>query len=293
MKNPLQKSRIPEQNAFVVKELIAPHFDKNWHFHPEYQLFLVVKGKGTRFVGDQMEPFREYDMVLTGPNLPHLWRNDPAYFNKNTGLFTHGIVIYFPENFLGNAIHEKEEFEDINLLLHKSSRGLAFGENTVQNIHVMLEHLLHSSKSFRVIRLLEILQYLSTASDSKPIASVGYTNTNKESEKDRMNKVYEFVMENYHNKIQLSDVSELANMTESAFSRYFKSRMNKTFTGFLTEVRIGQACKLLHEVDKNISEISYECGFNTLSNFNRLFKEKVGQSPLLYKQDYLKSLSTL
>jgi mannose-6-phosphate isomerase-like protein (cupin superfamily) len=99
MKHPLQKSRIPEAKAFVVKELIAPYFDKHWHFHPEYQLFWVIKGKGTRFIGDQMKPFKEGDMVLTGPNLPHLWRNDQEYFQKNSNLETLGIVVYFPEIF--------------------------------------------------------------------------------------------------------------------------------------------------------------------------------------------------
>ena len=92
MKNPVQKSRIPEGKAFVIRELVAPFFDVNWHFHSEYQLFVVLKGRGTRFIGDHTKSFREGDMVLTGPNLPHLWKNDKAYHDPENGLETHGVV---------------------------------------------------------------------------------------------------------------------------------------------------------------------------------------------------------
>lgn len=289
MKQALQKSRIPENKAFVAKELIAPHFDKAWHFHQEYQLFLVLEGKGTRFIGDQMKPFREYDMVFTGPNLPHLWRNDAAYFEKESTLSTHGVVVYFGEDFLGNSIAQKEEFAAIKSLLEKSYRGLEITGTTNLKLRNMMQELPRKKGIESMLLLLQILQLLAESSDCMPITHEHYTNTNKESEKDRMRKVYEFVMENFAEKIQLTQVSALANMTESAFSRYFKSRMNKTFSEFLMDVRIAHACKLLHEVDRNISEISLECGFNTLSHFNRQFKEKMGITPIQYKKDFWRS----
>ena len=289
MKQALQKSRIPEDKAFVAKELIAPHFDKAWHFHQEYQLFLVLEGKGTRFIGDQMKPFREFDMVFTGPNLPHLWRNDAAYFEKESSLSTHGVVVYFGEDFLGNSIAQKEEFAAIKSLFEKSYRGLEITGATNLNLRNMMQELPHKRGIESMLLLLQILQILAESSDCMPITHEHYTNTNKESEKDRMRKVYEFVMENFGEKIQLAEVSALANMTESAFSRYFKSRMNKTFSVFLMDVRIAHACKLLHEVDRNISEISLECGFNTLSHFNRQFKEKMGVTPIRYKKDFWRS----
>jgi AraC-like DNA-binding protein len=286
MKQALQKSRIPETKAFLVKELKAPYFDKNWHFHQEYQLFLVLEGKGTRFIGDQMKPFREFDMVFTGPNLPHLWRNDQIYFEKESHLKTHGIVIYFNEGFLGDAISIKEEFESINILLEKSLRGLEILGKTNLKLRPMMQELVHLSGIESILKLLQILQVLSESEECQPITHAGYTNNNKESEKDRMRKVYEYVMENFSQKILLEEVSALANMTESAFSRYFTSRMNKPFSEFLSDVRISHACKLLHEADLNISEICYECGFNTLSNFNKQFKDRMGVTPLVYKKDY-------
>ncbi|EOZ92215.1 transcriptional regulator [Indibacter alkaliphilus LW1] len=291
MKQALQKSRIPDSKAFVVKELKAPYFDKNWHFHSEYQLFWVLEGRGTRFIGDQMKPFREGDMILTGPNLPHLWRNDQEYFQKNSRLNTHGIVVYFPEDFLGGSLWEKEEFEDVKNLLLKSRRGLEISGKTNLKLREMLQTLVFKKGGARIIGLLEILHILAHSKDCEPITHAGYINTNKESEKDRMNQVYEYVMENFKQKIFLAEVAALANMTESAFSRYFTSRMNKPFSEFLSDVRIGHACKLLQEVEANVSEICYESGFQTLSNFNRQFKERMGVTPMEYKKDYLNTFS--
>lgn len=286
MRQALEKSRIPSNRAFVVKELIEPYFDNHWHFHQEYQLFLVLEGKGTRFIGDQMKPFREFDMVFTGSNLPHLWRNDPGYFEKNSTFSTHGIVVYFGEDFLGNTLLGKDEFETIRLLLQKSLRGLEIAGKTNFILRPMIKELVHSQGLESVLLLLQILKIIAESEDCEVITKVGYINNNKESEKDRMRNVYEFVTENFSRKIQLSEMASLANMTESAFSRYFKSRMNKPFSEFLSDVRISHACKLLHELDANISEICYESGFNTLSNFNKQFKERMGVTPMAYKKDY-------
>jgi AraC-like DNA-binding protein len=290
MKPALEKSRIPINKAFVAKELIAPYFDKHWHFHKEYQLFLVLEGKGTRFIGNQMKPFREFDMVFTGPNLPHLWKNDSAYFEKESTLQTHGIVVYFGDDLFGEALREKEELEMINILFQKSLRGLEITGSTNLDLRKKMKALVHKTGIESFLLLLDILKTIAVSSECKPITQAGYINNNKESEKDRMRQVYEFVTENFPKKILLEEVANLANMTESAFSRYFKSRMNKPFSEFLSDVRINHACKLLHEAEINISQVCYESGFNTLSNFNKQFKDRMGVSPLVYKRDYQKTL---
>src|SRR5690606_41823310 len=122
MKKPLQKSKIPANKVFVIKELREAYLDKYWHSHEEYQLNVILKGRGTRYIGDHMKPFKEGDLVLTGPNLPHVWRSDNAYFNPENGLNTHDIVIYFPESFLGKDALQKEEFEEIGKLLARADR---------------------------------------------------------------------------------------------------------------------------------------------------------------------------
>ena len=286
MNKPFQKSRIPDQRTFVVRELIAPSFDTNWHFHPEYQLFLVLEGRGTRFVGDTMKPFREYDLVFTGPNLPHLWRNDKEYFDKSQPLNTHGIVIYFSADFIGEGLLEKEEFEALKHLLQASVRGLEIMGDTNRLIRPMMKRLLSLKGLQSIIHLLKILQLMAVSKDCHPIVQAGYTNLNKASEEDRMSLVHDYVMDHFKEGIRLEDVSTLTNMTVSSFSRYFKSRMNKSFSDFLSDVRISHACKLLHEEAINISEVCYESGFNTLSNFNRQFKDRMGVTPSIYKKDF-------
>lgn len=290
MKTPFQKSRIPVGKAFVIKELIAPYFDVNWHFHSEYQLFTVLKGRGTRFIGDHMQAFREGDMVLTGPNLPHLWKNDKAYHDPANGLETHGIVIYFQDNFLNNSVFGLEEFDGIAQMLQKSLRGIEVKGNTNLLIREMMIEMLEMKGAKSLIHLLKILDLMVDSLDCKMIADSAYINTNRESEKDRMGQVYEYVMQNFQEKVSLEEAAQLSNMSVSAFSRFFKSRVNKSFSDFLTDVRISHACKLLHESDLNISEISYECGFFTLSNFNKLFRERIKKTPMEYRKEFKNTL---
>ncbi len=289
MKHFVRKSAIPESKTFVIKELVAPHFDPKWHFHPEYQLFLVLKGRGTRFVGDNIKHFRENDMVFTGPNLPHLWRNDDWYFKKNEPRQTRGIVIYFQPDLLGN-FQGKEEMDSIHLLLQKSARGLEVKGETNRTIGKWMTELVNMKGVPSVIQLLKILDTLSTSTECTPIAHVGYVNLNKESESGRMTLVYEHVMKNFKQRLPLTEVASLTNMSMSSFSRYFKSRANKSFSDFLSEIRIGHACKMLHEENVSISHVSDASGFPTLSNFNKQFKEITGKTPLQYKKAYLEQL---
>lgn len=291
MKKPFQKSRIPEGKAFLIKELIAPFFDVNWHFHSEYQLFVVLKGRGTRFIGDHMQSFREGDMVLTGPDLPHLWKNDKAYHDPENQMETHGIVIYLPDNFLNDSVYQLEEFEAISNMLKKSVRGIEIRGKTNFLIRQMMLELLDLKGVKSINHLLKILQTIADSPDCRLIADAAYINTNKESEKDRMGQVYEYVMHNFQGKVSLEEAAQLSNLSVSAFSRFFKSRVNKSFSDFLTEVRISHACKLLHETDLNISEISYECGFFTLSNFNKLFKDRIKKTPVEYRREFLKTFT--
>lgn len=286
MNKPFQKSKIPDHRAFIVRELIAPTFDTNWHFHPEYQLFLVLEGKGTRFVGNTMKPFREHDLVFTGPNLPHLWRNDQEYFDRPEKRKTHGIVVYFSADFIGEGLLEKEEFEGIKHLLQRTVMGLEVEGETNWLIRPMMKRLLTLKGLESIIHLLKILQLMVESNDCHPIVQAGYTNLNKASEEDRMSQVYDYVMAHFKEGIRLEEVATLTNMTASSFSRYFTSRMNKSFSDFLSDVRISHACKLLHEETTNISEVCYESGFNTLSNFNRQFKDRIGVTPMAYKKDF-------
>ncbi|WP_020526887.1 AraC family transcriptional regulator [Flexithrix dorotheae] len=290
MKFPIQKSAIPEAYTFEIHDLKAPFFDPNWHFHPEYQLFVVMKGSGTRFIGDNIKHFQEGDMVFTGPNLPHLWRSDDIYFHHE-GLETHGIVIYFSEQFMGKEFLKKKEMEKIKQLFEGAERGLEFLGGTNREVTQLMRECIRLKGFDRVIALMQILNALSLSKEFNYISSLGYLNTHSESDSGRMQKVYDYVMKKFKEKISLDDVSSLINMSPSSFSRYFKSRANKTFSDFVIEIRIGYACKLLLEGNLSVTQIAYECGFRTLSNFNRKFKEINNNSPLGYKKEFSKVIS--
>ena len=288
MKNFVSKSPIPDSKVFVVKELNDPHFDPTFHFHPEHQLFLVLKGEGMRFIGDVIKPFKEGDLVFTGPNLPHVWRNDNAYFDKKNELTTSGIVIYFHDHFLGETIHHKEELENIHHLLQRSVRGFEIKGETNLIVSKMMKELLHLTGVESIIQVLKILNVIANSQECHFITHNHYVASHTEAETDRMNKVYEHVIKNFQQKITLEEVANIANMTLTSFSRYFKSRVNKSFSDFLKEIRIDYACKLLNEENMSIEQVAYASGFYTLSNFNKQFKNVTGKQPFSYRSEYMK-----
>lgn len=286
MKPLLEKSIESLNQSYLVKKLQEPFFDPNWHFHPHYQLFTVIKGTGTRFIGDDIRHFEEGDTVFLGPNMPHLWRSDRNYFEKESQLQTEGIVVYFKEDFLGTDFFEKPEMFAIKNFLKNSERGLdisgTLGEEMVRD----LNELLGLTGFEGISKLLNILHKLSVTNDYQYISSSNYTNTHKISETERMRIVHEYVLKHFKENINLSTVASLSNMTEAAFCRYFKSRTNKTFSDFVKEIRIGNACKMLQDENKSISQTCYESGYNTVSNFNNQFKSLKGVSPLQYQKLY-------
>ncbi|MEK6477034.1 AraC family transcriptional regulator [Catalinimonas sp. 4WD22] len=286
MPHALRKSPIPDTHTFVIRELKEPYFDPNWHFHQEYQLFVVLKGSGTRFVGDHIKSFEEGDVVFTGPNLPHLWRSDVIYFDGNPNLHTHGIVVYFQEHFPGKELIQKEEAIHLRHFLERSKLGLEILGKSANKITQMMQELLRKKGLESVIFLLQILNEMMHSEEIYELSSTGYTNSLKDGDTEIMNLIHAYVMDNFKNKISLKEVASIANMTPTSFSRYFKMHANKTFSELVSEVRIGYACRLLIEKKMNVSQACYESGYQTLTNFNRQFKALMKRTPLQYKKEY-------
>lgn len=283
---PLQKSPISPDHSLEVKRLRAPHFDPNWHFHPEFQLFTVLEGTGTRFIGDAVHPFRRGDVVFTGPNLPHVWRSDHEYFEHGTGLSTEGIVIYFHEHFLGDAFLKTNEAYKVRQLFAHARRGMTFFGRTAELVGQHMYALLDARDFDRTLQLLQLLNMLANTDEFTLLATAGYTNTLKDADTRRMNDVHAYVMANFRDRITLDDAAAIANMTPTSFSRYFKVHANKTFSDFVSEIRIGHACKLLTEKKIPVAQTAYESGFHTMSNFNRQFRILTGYHPLEYRRKY-------
>ena len=287
MKPAIHKSTIPTSQIFVIRHLREKHFDPSWHAHSEYQLFVVQQGTGTRFIGDSIKAFKPGELIFTGPHLPHLWRSDEIYFEKKSSLMTRGIVIYFNENFLGDHIMEKEEMAMLKKLFTRSMRGLEFYGKKKLQVVKMMQELSKMQGIQSVIHLLRILELLAGAKEYHYISSKTYEDVFNENETDRLNLVYEYVLKNFRRKILLEELAHLLHMTPTSFSRYFTMKNNKPFSKFVSEIRIRQACKLLTETENTIEQVCYECGFNTLSNFNKQFKEIMLQKPTQYKREFM------
>jgi AraC-like DNA-binding protein len=286
LKPAVEKSPIPETHALVVKALKQPLFDPNWHFHQEYQLFLVLKGRGTQFIGDSIRPYKEGEITFTGPNLPHLWKSDVEAHLPSQNDWSEGIVVYFNADFLGKNLLEKEEGLKLKLLLGNSRRGLLVPCALSTTIKTMMQNLLKLEGLERILELLKLLNLLSETKEMEVLASPGYINSLKQGDTERMNKVYAHVMKHFRRKLTLEEFAELTNMTPTSFSRYFKVHANRTFSDFLGEIRVGHACKLLLEQKMNASQACYASGFHTLSNFNKQFKTITRRTPSAYKKEF-------
>ncbi|GAA4323181.1 AraC family transcriptional regulator [Mucilaginibacter gynuensis] len=285
MRSIVKKSPIPKSKSFVIQHLQSHYFDPHIHSHPEYQLFYVVEGRGTRFIGDNIKSFNEGDIVFTGPNLPHLWRSDKEYFDTKTALQTSGIVLYMNEHFLADSIGN-EEFEKLKSLFDRSLMGIEVTGATNAKLKEMLKALLQMKGLNSIIQLLNILNLMADSPDCILLTQTPLSATPNDKTSTRMNSIYEFVMHNFKSNITLASAADLVSMTPTSFSRFFKSRVNKSFSDFVKDVRIDHACKLLLDENIPISQIAFEIGYPTLSNFNKQFKVLKGETPFDYRKKY-------
>ncbi len=269
-----------QDSSFSINKVTDDHFLKIWHFHPEMELVLILESTGTRFIGDSVSKFCAGEIILLGPDLPHMWLNDPEYFKPNSSLKARAIAIHFTKDFLGKDFFYKTEFQKINQLLRKAELGLKFN-NINQKLLDRLKTLDQFSSFERTLRFLEILNALSYESFSQ-ISSSTYLKNIQSSKNQELNKVYEYIFKNFKNQITLEDVASLIPMNTSAFSRFFSKVHKKSFTRYLNEIRIGYACKMLMEQYYPITIICFESGFNSLSNFNKQFKIITGKTPSEY-----------
>lgn len=290
MKAQFQKIIINEGISFISKELNLPHFDSEFHFHPEFELKYVIKSKGKRFVGDTIENFQEGDLVLLGPNIPHYWKNDPVYYEVDN-LNASAFLVMFSEDFLGEEFFLLPEMAPVKDLLNVAKGGIYFPNADLDGIPNKLKQHISCNGPLKVISILEILFELTktkrcsllTETFVSELPMLNYSNHSFQ----RLKKVHEYVIANFHNKIQIQDVAEIANMTTHAFCKYFKKSTKKTFMTFLKELRVCHAKKLLIETRQTISDICFAAGFDNLSNFNRQFKAITIMTPNEFRSYYI------
>jgi AraC-like DNA-binding protein len=273
-----------ERASFAFRSFAVPGFGFNWHFHPEYELTLIARGSGKRFVGDHIDDYVAGDLVLLGPNLPHTWYSQPARpVNRKA---QKSVVVQFLQGFMGESFFDRPEMVDIGRLLQRSSRGLQFAGKISRSAASQMLEMERLGPLERLTALLSILHALSRCRDCTVLSSERYAPTLRSSEQQRIDAVCSFLNERYAEPIRLEDAAELACLSISAFSRLFRRASGKTFTGYLNELRIGAACHLLTETDRRVSDIAFESGFENLSNFNRRFLEIKRMTPREYRRQF-------
>ncbi len=286
MKPILRKIDAGRNYSFSIREDVYPYLYNHWHYHPEAELTLIRKGKGTRLVGDRVERFSDGDLVLLGPNLPHLWRNDSLYFKKMPGLHAEAIAIHFMDDCWGKDFLDLPELKSIRELLNRAKKGIRITGKTKMLVAEKMESILHAPEVLRVTTLLEMLYAIARSKDHIILASSGFTKLYDVGNTERINLIYDYTFNKFQEKIAIRDVAAAASISQHSFCRYFKKRTLKTYWEFLQEVRIGYACKLLIENNMSVAQICYECGFNNLSNFNRYFKSLMKKTPLQYAKEF-------
>jgi AraC-like DNA-binding protein len=272
------------QKIFLVKEFDLPYFSTEFHFHEECQLTLIIESEGKRIIGDNVDVFSKGEMTFLGSNLPHVWHNSQEYLNVQGKGKAQSIALYLKPKELLEIIGQMTHSKKLSELLDKSRLGMKIMGETKTRLEGMLKNAIHLTDMAAAINILEMVQLLSNTDEYELLASPGFINRIQFKDNPRMSLVYKHVFDNYSEEISLHTVANKAGMTPESFCRYFKSVNKKTFTYFVNEVRISHACKLLAEGETNISSIAYHCGYNSISNFNRFFKQIKQITPKEYKQ---------
>ncbi|MFZ2784921.1 MAG: AraC family transcriptional regulator [Sediminibacterium sp.] len=286
MKPILIRNSSSPNHSFTIEERISPYFSMPYHFHKEYELTAILKGCGSRFVGNNISSFENTDMVLIGKNLPHHWHNDKDTPQPEDAV--KAIILKFDPDFNGVRLFDLPENYQIQKILDKAANGLRIFGDTFGKLVKMMENLLKANGPERISLLLNILQEIAVSEHTEVLSNDGYVPKNKDHENDRMNRVYEYITANYLGNISLTEAASVACMNEAAFCKYFKKRYNKTFIQVVNEIRISYACRELMNDNTNITEICYQSGFNTFSNFTKTFKKVTGTSPRDYKTKIIK-----
>src|SRR5664279_1333129 len=255
MKPQLLKVMKGPGHSFSVRRDLLPHVNNRWHYHDEVELIHFKKGEGTQFIGDNIKRFKSGDVVIIGSNLPHYWRFDDVYFEENTKAIADARVAHFTENFWGEHFLSLPENSNLKMILEKAKTGLQINGKARLLVADLLEQLITSAGSKRIILLIEALSVIASCKQLSSLSSIGFKPEFGDAESDRINAIYEYSLKNFKSKIQLEEIAEVANISPNSFCRYFKSRTRKTYSQFLIELRVGHACKLLIENNQCIKRL--------------------------------------
>jgi AraC-like DNA-binding protein len=270
------------REAFRIQVDNLPYLYDKLHQHPETQIMLIEKGEGTLIAGDYVGRFSAGSLYLIGSSQPHVFRNDDLYYKPKSKLRVQAVSIYFDERYAGESFWQLDELRKVHQFLLQAGVGYRIQGKTHGQLTQLINELTPLKGINKLIHFFQLLKVLSESKELIPLSIIKTTATFSATEGKRMNDIFQFTFNQSQRKIKIEEVAEVANLSVEAFCRYFKVRTRKTYTTFLNEVRVSNACKMLIEKEKNIQEICYDTGFANLSHFNRTFKKVTGKTPSSY-----------
>lgn len=278
--------KIPKSSKEFVRFQIddARHFYDKLHQHPEWQLTLILDGRGQLMVGDYLGRFEPGDVFLFSANMPHVFRSDPEYFDLQGDKRSLGHTLFFDFDALGKNVWDVAEFFPLQLWLQQTKGCYALEDRARDHVGDQLRAFESKQGWDRLMTIFGILHQLQDSKNLRLLNRLTPLRDFTESEGKRMAQVMSFIMAQSNRNVHLQEVADVAIMSKEAFCRFFKERTGKTFTEFLNQIRIQEACKLLLETDLSISEIAFQVGFQNLSYFNRTFRKLQGVTPKGFRE---------
>lgn len=257
------------------------------HNHSVYELNFVENAKGVRrIVGDSQEVIGDYDLCLiTSPDLEHVWEQNECHSDD-----IREITVQFDFSMGDETLFGRNPYASITRMMQEAKMGLSFPLQAIMKVYGMLDTLSSVKDGFYAVQqFLTILYELSRCENARTLASSSYAKVTVEDDSRRILKVKNFISKNYMDELRLPELASLAGMSSSAFSRFFKLHTGRNISEYIIDLRLGYAARMLVDTAKSISEIGFDCGFNNLSNFNRIFKKKKGCSPSEFRESYHKT----
>ena len=278
-------TQLTERDCYHLVERHKKQHTYPLHKHEEYELNFVEHGKGNRrIVGDSIEVIGDYDLVLLGSGIEHVWEQYEC-----TSDDIREITIHFSKSFLSESLLAKTFLQPIDLMLQHAATGIRFDMSAIMNVYGRLNELVNMEPGFySLIKFMELLYELSLCDDYHLLATSSFSHANITPDSRRVQKVKEYIDGHFREEIHLQDLADIVSMTPTAFSRFFKLRTSKNISEYIIDVRLGYAARLLVDSTMAIVEICYRCGFNNISNFNRIFKKKRGCTPTEFRENYQK-----
>ena len=273
---------LTSSDCFTIFTRTKSEFDFPLHSHEELELNFIRNAKGAkRVVGDHIGEIDEMELVLIGSNLPHVWET-----HKCKSKEIKEITIQFHKDLFDDKFLRRNQMNHIRKMMERSAKGILFSTETIQQIESRLTVLSQKHGFDSVLELLSILHDLSLSRNMRTLSDTIFSSAELTYNSRRVEKALEHMNQNFHKTIKLDDVAKLVNMTPASFSRFFKQRTGISFIDSLLELRLGHSSRQLIDTTHSIAEIAYNCGFNNISNFNRLFKKKKGCTPKEFRENY-------